>query len=107
MFKIAAIVASILFICGMTFVKIPSAFSFEDYITSDTTIQEAGGAEEGQGGGEEEAAVVETEEAPVKGEGDLYYEEPKDETETIREQEITEQDELRDSEELKDEEELK
>ena len=92
MFKIAAIVASILFICGMTFVKIPSAFSFEDYITSDTTIQEAGGGEGGR---------------VVKGEGDLYYEEPKDETETIREQEITEQDELRDSEELKDEEELK
>ena len=103
MFKIAAIVASILFICGMTVVVIPSAFSFEDYITSDTTIQEAGGGEEEQGG--DEAVTTETEEAPVTDEDALSYEDPQDETETIEEQDITEQDEPQDSEELNYEEE--
>lgn len=92
MFKIAAITITILLICGVTFVIIPSALSFEDYITSETTIQEE--------------ADVETEEAPVMGGGGSYYEEPRDAVETIEEQEITEQDELRENEELKYEEEL-
>jgi hypothetical protein len=87
MFKKAAIAASILFICGMTFVIIPSAFSFEDYITSEPMIQEEG-------------EVVETEEAPVMGGGGMYYEESQDETEPIEEQEDTEQVELQETEEL-------
>jgi len=96
MLKIAAITITILLICGVTFVIIPSALSFEDYITSEATIQEE----------EEEEADVETEEAPVMGGGGSYYEEPRDAVETIEEQEITEQDELRENEELKYEEEL-
>jgi hypothetical protein len=93
MLKIATITITFLFICGLTFVAIPSALSFEDYITSEPTIQEEG-------------EVVETEEAPVIGGGGMYYEEATDEVETIEGQEITEQDELQENEELKYEEEL-
>jgi hypothetical protein len=92
MLKIAAITVAIFFICGITFVVTPSALCFEDYITSETTIQEAEGEE--------------TEEAPVMGGGGLYDEEVKDEVETIEEQEITEQEELQGTEELQDEQEL-
>ena len=87
MLKIAAIAASILLICGITFVVIPSAFSFEDYITSEPTVQE-------------EEEVIETEEAPVMGGGGMYSEEAQDELEPIEEQEITEQEELQETEEL-------
>jgi hypothetical protein len=87
MLKIAAIAASILFICGMTFVVIPSAFSFEDYITSEPMMQEEG-------------EVIETEEAPVMGGGGMYSEEAQDVVEPIEKQEITEQEELQETEEL-------
>jgi hypothetical protein len=92
MLKIGAIAASILFICGMTFVVIPSAFSFEDYITSEPMIQEEG-------------EVVETEEAPVMGGGGMYSEEAQDEGAPIEEQEITEQEDHQETEELEYEEE--
>ena len=85
MLKIAAITITILLICGLTFVIIPSAFSFEDYITSEPTIQEEG-------------EVVETEEAPVMGGGGIYYNEAEDEGETIEEQDITEQEEMQETE---------
>jgi len=87
MLKIAAIAACILFICGMTFAVIPSAFSFDDYITSEPTVQDEG-------------EVIETEEAPVMGGGGIYYEEPQDEAEPIEEQDITEQEDLQETEEL-------
>ena len=93
MFKLATIAVTLLFICGMTFVAIPSALSFEDYITSESTIEEAG-------------EIEETEEAPVMGGGGLFYEEQKDEVETIEEQEIIiEHEDLQDTEELNYEEE--
>jgi len=94
MSKIATIIVTILFICGMSFVVIPSALSFEDYITSETTIQEEAGAGEAE-------EVSETEEAPFTGGGDVYYEEPRDEVEIIEEVEITEQEELQETDELK------
>ncbi len=93
MLKISTIIVMMLFICGMTFVAIPSALSFEDYITSENTIQE----EAELGGGGEAAAASETEEAPVMGGGGSYYEEPKDEVETVGEQEIIEQEELQET----------
>lgn len=105
MLKIAAITITILLICGVTFVIIPSALSFEDYITSESTIQEEA-AEAEVGEGEEASAASEAEEVPVMGGGGSYYEESRDSVETIEEQEITEQDELRETEELKYEEEL-
>jgi hypothetical protein len=98
MLKISTIIVMMLFICGMTFVTIPSALSFEDYITSEATIQEEAELGEGGGEGEEEAAAAsETEEAPVMGGGGSYYEEPKDEVETVEEQEIIEQEELQET----------
>lgn len=89
MFKITAIAVTMLFICGIMFVAIPSAFSFEDYITGETAVQEE---------------VIE-EEVPATGGGELYYEEPKDEGETFGEQETVEQDEEQETEQMKYEEE--
>jgi len=85
MFKIVAIAVGVLFICGMTFLAVPSAFGFEDYITSEPMIQEEG-------------EVVETEEATIMGGGGMYYEEAQDEGETIEEHEITEQEEIQETE---------
>jgi hypothetical protein len=92
MFKIATIAITMLFICGMTFVAIPSALSFEDYITSESNIQEEAG------GGEGEEAVAETEEAPDMGEGGLFYDMPADEQNEIGEQETLEQEEDQETE---------
>ena len=91
MFKIAVITVTMLFICGITFIITPSALSFEDYITSEATIQE-----EAEIVGEE--AASETEEAPVMGGGGSYYDEVKDEVETVEEQEIAEQEEMQETE---------
>jgi hypothetical protein len=96
MSKIATIAVTLLFICGMTFVAIPSALSFEDYITSESNIQEEAG---GGGGGEEgEEAELETEEAPDMGEGGLFYDMPADEQNEIGEQETIEQEEDQETE---------
>ena len=87
MFKFVTIAVTLFFICGMTFVAIPSALSFEDYITSESTILEEAGD------------VEETEEAPVMGGGGLFYEEQQDEVETNEEQEIIiEHEDLQDAE---------
>lgn len=90
MFKIAAIAVSVLFICGMTFLAVPSAFGFEDYIFVETTVQE-----------EEE---VDTNELPAIV-GGSYYEEIKDDVETLEEQATLEQEEMQETEQPLNEEE--
>lgn len=82
MFKIATIAVIMLFIYGMTFVSIPSALSFEDYIFVETTVQEE----------------VETNEVPATGGDGLYYEESQNEREMIGEEEVLEQEEMQETE---------
>jgi hypothetical protein len=81
MFKIAAIAVCVLFICGMTFLAVPSAFGFEDYIFVETAVQEE----------------IDTNELP-EAVGGSYYEEIKDDVETLEEQATLEQEEMQETE---------